>query len=1137
MDRRVFRLQQVPIKADEGLVGKLVSRALGIKSTAVSISSLARSVDPFNNTKVATLTFTDASSVRDILEKPRQGSNVVKHGDEWCITVEGDSHNEPVELIMDTHFKGLTPLHDPKLHAADCIAISGLASHPFGSWQPKGSSKTYMWIRDDLPRLLPNIRPILYGYDTALHDHTSFQLIDDLSLKLIQELRAHGWSSTSCKPLIFLAHSLGGLILKQAIVTASDKLERDNPIVQSVQGAVFFGTPNDGMEQSHLMALVKGQYNEKLIADLSPNSTYLQQLDKQFGGISFLQKSQLYWFYETKASPTVICDSSGTWTRTGPECILVSRASATRRLVNRESKVDTIIPINEDHSGMVKFARNSNDVIVIAHILEQIISPMDHFCQSTNESLETSNPANRPSLDLDTGRENITEDETEEEKKLDHLIASLRTPDTDRRLREVEKRFENTFDWIYDLEETRFSHWLQSGTGLFWINGKPGSGKSTLMKFIYQDRRTHELLNDWKKGKMIRAAFFFHHRGNTLQKSFAGLLRSILSQIASECRDLGRLLLPFYKPKEDWSLIDLQGSFHKIVFQNEIPLHLCLFLDALDEYDGPLKFLCEFLKDLEAIQPSKTKTVKLCFSSRPWDIFMTTFQNTPGFDIQKFTQADIRDYCLGSIRDESADVLEELVPVIISRANGVFLWVKLVIKDLADATKRAQLSKKNLEEHLHALPTELDEYYAEIIKRISYTNRWKAYAMLEVVVRSTEVLDPEKFRIAVVCSDARTFQEAERAWKALDEPSYTDVDHSYLAIEQSREYCGGMVEVVKSQGGSYVQVLHQTVEDFVKDPKFKALVLGEQAKITFENGHAFIGKAMLTAFWRSRPWECTIHLRSAEHTTGRSMKVFLDSVPRRRLAAPSTFLVAEMSPLAFAAKTGLSLYIMESLAHTPNLLRDSHEKLLSSVIRLDPDVNDRLTGQDPPTIARLLLDNGFTLDKDRGAFKTMIRNLNHPHIYEGYVIVGLSQAFVEYGQRVDIRVRDRKRGQGTHYTPLHASYRTPSLIAFMLDKGADVNALDGKKRTPLDYIFDMKLGPLGSYYESISMLLQRGGKVNTTRRAAIREGLQELSDEGFETERLSFRRLGRYRAARAIVGPRSTSNIPASTSWAHCVVQ
>lgn len=153
---------------------------------------------------------------------------------------------------------------------------------------------------------MPNIRPILYGYDTTLVDSNSFQSIFDLALGLLNQLKANGWTSPTAKPLIFIAHSLGGLVLKQAFISLANRTERDDPIRQAIKGAIFFGVPNLGMDQSSLLAVVEGYPNKNLIADLSPNSKYLRQLDEQFAGISYLQDALLYWGYETRTSPTII---------------------------------------------------------------------------------------------------------------------------------------------------------------------------------------------------------------------------------------------------------------------------------------------------------------------------------------------------------------------------------------------------------------------------------------------------------------------------------------------------------------------------------------------------------------------------------------------------------------------------------------------------------------------------------------------------------------------------------------------------------------------------------------------------------------------------------------------------------------
>jgi hypothetical protein len=187
-----------------------------------------------------------------------------------------------------------------------CIVIPGLASHPLGSWQPKGDDKSFMWIRDALPDRLSDIRFILYGYDTTLADSKSFQSVIDLSRTLIGTLEANGWASPSTKPLLFLAHSLGGVLLKQLLVTLANGDERANFVLSMIQGAVFFGVPSVGMPIPHLLTMVGDQPNKDLVQNLSDQSRYLENLETQFAGISYLWgRKRLFWAYETQASPTV----------------------------------------------------------------------------------------------------------------------------------------------------------------------------------------------------------------------------------------------------------------------------------------------------------------------------------------------------------------------------------------------------------------------------------------------------------------------------------------------------------------------------------------------------------------------------------------------------------------------------------------------------------------------------------------------------------------------------------------------------------------------------------------------------------------------------------------------------------------
>src|SRR4051794_26846328 len=108
-----------------------------------------------------------------------------------------------------------------------------------------------MWIRDALATSLPSFRFLTYGYDTTLIDTDSFQTIPDLAGRLISELRANGWTSPEAKDVVFLAHSLGGVLLKHALVMLANSGESETFMLDRVRGATCFGVPSKGMDVSY----------------------------------------------------------------------------------------------------------------------------------------------------------------------------------------------------------------------------------------------------------------------------------------------------------------------------------------------------------------------------------------------------------------------------------------------------------------------------------------------------------------------------------------------------------------------------------------------------------------------------------------------------------------------------------------------------------------------------------------------------------------------------------------------------------------------------------------------------------------------------------------------------------------------
>lgn len=107
-------------------------------------------------------------------------------------------------------------------------AVAGLGGHAWGSFKHKGTSQSFMWIRDALPKHLPFARLMTYGSKTKLDGNESTQSLEELGMLLRSEMRnvTRGRSPTTLSSAsarsgasfairsFFIAHSLGGLTVK-----------------------------------------------------------------------------------------------------------------------------------------------------------------------------------------------------------------------------------------------------------------------------------------------------------------------------------------------------------------------------------------------------------------------------------------------------------------------------------------------------------------------------------------------------------------------------------------------------------------------------------------------------------------------------------------------------------------------------------------------------------------------------------------------------------------------------------------------------------------------------------------------------------------------------------------------------------
>ncbi|KAI1116549.1 hypothetical protein F5Y14DRAFT_407127 [Nemania sp. NC0429] len=1113
-----YRLRRCPADADVETCAQLLSTAFAdLNAQSIRIQSLAANLDPWERprTKVATLTFREAPAL--LADDANRN--------EWLLPVEG--LEEP--LILDSHFLGLTPLNDVdnNEHKLDCIAISGLASHPFGSWQPKGEDKSFMWLRDALPRAMPMCRAILYGYDSALLNSNSFQSIVDLASSFIDQIQASGWHLTGSKRLVFLAHSLGGIVLKEAFSMMANGDHQEHLILSRFLGGISFGVPSFGMKTTHLQLMVRGQVNEQVVTDLSTTSEYLRNLDDHFSGLVLTRHMRLFWAYETMTSPTPEKQENGSYKRTGPQEILVTKESATRS--HYHLRTSATFPINENHSDMVKFGQYDRNLPVVLSKLRAICG--SHGLPQGEGEIR----ANRPNYPAYMMSDQLNEHEVQvgrnmrwnldpelRTRVIRDLRKSLEIPGRDSRLETIDDRFSRTFEWVLD-EDSAVAKWIKEGTGMFWIHGKPGSGKSTLMKFIFESQHAWELLHKFSSETVqIKSAFFFYDRGVPLQRSFEGLLRSVLHQILQASEDLTVLLAANMLERnsttsftpEGWTISTLESCIKFLLQQKQAKLELFFVFDALDEYDGQPEFVCNILKEMIKVATDSPNTLKILFSSRPWDIFKRHFGHLPLLQLQDHTKDDIREYCVGIVESKGeaiSVILDPVISIIIERANGVFLWVKLVLQELiSEATKGKRAEE--LSQILGGIPDDLRDYYARIIQRTPEKFRSDAYAIFQIIAQGRDLFWLVDLIRIIACSRSSTYQDARQRLEEASEQSHpasrrsaqrfhrliarliscdkntsrhTNVNS--VTLEQRKNHMititGGLIEFVKSNpskapASDMAQLAHQTVREFVNSHDFKQCILGHHARTIYDNGHTFLAR-----YWLARGdlISSAQSLFLHESTTGKSLHKFIDSLPDhlfrefqesvarryptwREVRVVHNFRVE--GRLGFAVYNNLQLYLEDTLQRKPNILKETKEKLAS--IMPNPDLAS--VGASPLehvqaqlTIVRYLFDNGYTVKQDPEAFQKIMRVLLEDIVYrnrsledEHRFLEEKAIILIQHGEPPNTLFDapdEQSRPNTSRNNRVHLIHvaTTAELIDCLREKDVDINTLDTAGNSPLDH--------------------------------------------------------------------------------------
>lgn len=200
-------------------------------------------------------------------------------------------------------------------------------------------------------------------------------------------------------------------------------------------------------------------------------------------------------------------------------------------------------------------------------------------------------------------------------------LNSLTFPQAQFRLEEIRVAHEKTCQWI--VGQPQYLSWmndeaLPSHGGFFWIKGKPGAGKSTMMKYLLQ--KTRQTL----RGTVI-LSFFFHAQGITLERSVMGMYRSLLHQLLCSNETPSDVTKPFLDLAKGLQSQNGTTAWTKRDVKNLLSLtikslknhRIMVLIDAIDECNqDEVKDMTSFFQQLGKSASSHQVNLRICLASR-----------------------------------------------------------------------------------------------------------------------------------------------------------------------------------------------------------------------------------------------------------------------------------------------------------------------------------------------------------------------------------------------------------------------------------------------------------------------------------------------------------------------------------------
>ncbi|KAH8899091.1 hypothetical protein GQ53DRAFT_878427, partial [Thozetella sp. PMI_491] len=690
------------------------------------------------------------------------------------------------------------------------------------------------WPGDLLPTECPRARILSFGYDTrvtrymaAATNRNSVYAHGKDFLFALSRRREQG------RPLILIAHSLGGIIVKEMLTASSLSMDDNHKdIIGSTTAIIFLGTPHRGSPDfakfgdniRRFIGMLRVGTTSTMLDALGLKNTDLERTQDAFSRLWHQYDFRVKTFQEGLAMTGVDIGVFG-------KKVVPDSSSL---LGDFRERAETL---QSNHRDMCRYI--GADDPSYRKVAGEIRSIYNGLHQS---SLKVSRTLTAQKITQSTVAE-IHDELSDVEKS---ALASLPFPAMNKRRQTLELPARETCGWLFETQS--FQDWSRgqrrdTHRGMLWLKGKPGSGKSTLMGEAF--RRASE--DQTRRQDFLLAGFFFNARGEELEHSPTGLFRSILFQLLRRHRIGLQVFTRTFQEKlleqQDgsasvfWEEEELKIIFKTIFTERSTP-RILIFIDGLDECDSKsVRGQAYFWRD---VTKASETDLNVCLSSRHFpsitvtgcpEIIVEDF-NSP--DIAKFVDQKFDSVVLGSRGEIGEAHWEILKTKIFAMSSGVFLWAKLVI-DLTFASWDSGKGPKFLLRQINQVPPTLEALFLQLLQSPEQSSEETdmTLRLFQWAVLAVEPLRLYEWHHILAFIQSSPPQSL-RDWRSSDYS--TDSDEQLE--KRIREISKGLVEIrtfpeealdenekisIRGRAGSFdlgqgetrvVQVIHESVRAF-----------------------------------------------------------------------------------------------------------------------------------------------------------------------------------------------------------------------------------------------------------------------------------------------------------------------------------